>query len=233
MNQRTLLSVFLVVVCVAVICGMAVQQGQLTRLRAEERQFMAQMTPTPDSPAQRTAVSPETRSAASPVPSELLRLRSEVTRLTERRRELAGARAENERLRAQLASQSTNAAAGTRPPPGYLRKAEARMVGYNTPEDTIQSFLWALQSHDFTNLLQVLTPDQAEYLRDRLRQSNRPIKEFFDEAEAVPGMVILSRKQRPEGPGSLELEVEVGPNVPHQPISLRQIGGQWKIDEPF
>jgi hypothetical protein len=233
MNRRILLSGLLVVVCVAVICGIAVQQAQLNRLRAEERQFAAQLTAAPQRPAPTRVVSPEARSATSPVPSELLRLRSEVTRLTERRRELAGARTENERLCAEVASQSTNAAAGTRPPPGYLRKAEARMVGYNTPEDTIQSFLWALQSHDFTNLLQAFTPSQAKEMQESVREYNRSIEDYFGDAEGVPGMAVVSRKEGPDGPGSLEVEAEVAPNAPHGWIRLRQVGGQWKIDQQF
>jgi hypothetical protein len=233
MNRRVLLSIVLIVVCGAVICGMALQQGQLTRLRAEQRQFVAQLTPSPDSPAQMASVSPETRLVTSPVPSELLRLRNEVTRLTERRRELAGVQAENERLQAQLASQGTNAAAGTRPPPGYLRRSEARMVGYNTPEDTIQSLLWAIHSHNFTNLLQVFTADEAEGMRDRVSQSKRSIKEYLQGAEAVPGMAVVSRKEGADGPESLEVEVEIGPNLPHEWISLRQVGGQWKIAQQF
>ena len=233
MNRRVLLSIVLIVVCGAVICGMALQQGQLTRLRAEQRQFVAQLTPSPDSPAQTASVSPETRLVTSPVPSELLRLRNEVTRLTERRRELTGVRAENERLHAQLVSQGTNGAAGNRPPPGYVRKAEARLLGYNTPEDTIQSFLWALQSNNITNLLQVYTPDEAEGMRDRVSQSTGSIKDYLRGAEAVPGMAVVSRKEGPDGPGSLEVEVEIGPNLPHEWISMRQVGGQWKIAQRF
>src|ERR1035438_7048395 len=176
MNRRTLLSVLLAVVCVAIIYGMAVQQSQLTRLRAEQRKLVAQLTPAPDSAAQTAAGSLDSQTAAASVPTELLRLRNEVTRLTERRRELAGVRGENEQLRDQVASQGTNTTVATPPPPGYVRKAEARMAGYNTPEDTIQSFLWALQSNNITNLLQVYTPDEAEGMRDRVSQSTGSIR---------------------------------------------------------
>jgi len=84
----------------------------------------------------------------------LLRLRNEVSRLTGRKRELTGALTENESLRAQLARRATNSPAGTGLPAGYIRKNQAKMAGYNTPEDTIQSLLWALNNRDFPNLLQ-------------------------------------------------------------------------------
>jgi hypothetical protein len=35
------------------------------------------------------------------------------------------------------------------------------MVGYNTPEDTLQSLLWAVQNRDLTNLLQAFTLNAA------------------------------------------------------------------------
>ena len=53
------------------------------------------------------------------------------------------------------------AAGGIQLPPGYIRKSEARMVGYSTPDDTLQSFLWAIQNRDLTNVLQALAPDSG------------------------------------------------------------------------
>ena len=100
-----------------------------------------------------------------------------------------------------------------RPAPG----AEARFVGYTTPDDAIQSFLWAIHSHDLTNLLQAFTPDVAEDMRKRIQQSNRTVEDYLHETGVVPGMAIWSRIQDPDG--SLVLNVEVGPNVPRQMIT--------------
>ena len=159
MNRHILLVGLLAVVCLATLCGVWGQRSQLAGLKAEQQRLIAQQAARTDGAASPGTAAAAEASAATTAPAlvvtpELLRLRNEVTRLTERRHELAGARAENEQLRAQLASRGTNATAATPPPPGYVRKAEARMAGHNTPEDTIQSLLWAFQSHDFTNLLQ-------------------------------------------------------------------------------
>jgi hypothetical protein len=115
--------------------------------------------------------------------------------------------------------------------PGYLRKSEARLVGYNSPDDTIQSMLWSIQNHDMTNLLQALAPDQADQLRERLAQGKRSSEDFFGDAGTVPGMAILRRKQLPDG--SVELEVEMAPGLNPDPIRMQQFGGQWKITTPF
>ena len=148
MKGRALFSGFLVVVCLATLWGVWDQRSQLAGLRAEQQQAMAHLAARADGTAPAAtadaggAVS-AARPAAPAATPELLRLRSEVTRLTERRRELQGVRAENERLRAQLASRTHNGLRGSQSPPGYIRKSEARMVGLNTPEDTLQTLLWA------------------------------------------------------------------------------------------
>jgi hypothetical protein len=233
MNRRALLIALLALCCLAMLCGVVLQGRQLAGLRAEERQSLAQLAPTPDGLASAATAEPATgsldrRLAVSSVPSELLRLRSDVTRLTERRRELAGVRAENERLRAQFASQGTNAAAVAQPPPGYVRRAEARLVGYNTPEDTIQSLLWAIVNHDATNFLQAFTPRMAELMRTNALRS---VEDYFRGAEVLPGVAIVSREEGDDGPGSLDVEVEFGPDEPHEDFTLQQVNGQWKIGE--
>jgi hypothetical protein len=235
MNRRVLLSGFLVVVCLMALWSVWIQRNQLAGLRADQLQLLPQM------PAKSSAspVAAEAGGADSNTPAptvavtpELLRLRSEVTRLSERRRELAGVRAENERLRAEFIKRGTNGPAGFQVPPGYIRKSEARMVGYNTPDNTLQSLLWAVQNHDLTNVLQAFTPDRAEQLQTRARQSDPPNEDFFRDAAALVGMAVIGRKQDAND-GSIELEVEMLPGAPHAEISFRQINGQWKIAGAF
>jgi hypothetical protein len=230
MNRRALLGGFLAIVCLLILWGVWSQGSQLAGLRAEQQQLLAARADNTVSPG--TAEVADASSGASPpalvATPELLRLRNDVTQLTERRRELAGARAENERLRAQLASRDTNGPGGFHLPPGYVRLSEARMVGYNTPDDTLQSLLWATQKHDLTNVLQAFMPEMAEQFRAQAGKSPQSIEDFFSTYQA-PGIAILSRRPQPDG--SVELEVETVPGAPPDRISLRPVGGQWKIDQ--
>jgi hypothetical protein len=237
MNRRVLLSGSLVAVCLATLWGLWSQRGQVAGLRAEQQQLMALVAAKAD--AAGSAINAEAGGASSGTGApalvatpELLRLRSEVTRLTERRRELAGVRADNERLRGEPADRGTNGPAGLRLPPGYLLRSKARMVGYNTPEDTLQSLLWAVQNRDLTNLLQAFTARSAEIILDGIAQSNRSIQRFFRDSVAMPGMAIVDRRQDTND-GSIKLEVDVAPGVPHAEIRFQQTTGQWKIAGPF
>jgi hypothetical protein len=236
MNRRVLLSGFLVLVCVAALWGIWRQQDQLAALRAERQQMQAQLatgaegsasTGTPD-PAGAGSVAPPTLV----VTPELLRLRGEVTRLTERRRELAGERAENERLRAQLASRGTNRPAGTPLPSAYVRRSEARMMGYNTPDDTLQSLLWAIQNHDVTNFVQAFTPEIAQKLRAQAGESRASIEDLFTQLEGFVGLRILKRE--PDAyDNSIFVEMEVVPGDPVKRTTFSPVNGQWKISGGF
>jgi hypothetical protein len=106
------------------------------------------------------------------------------------------------------------------------------MVGYNTPDNTLQSLLWAVQNHDLTNVLQAFTPDRAEQLQARARQSDPSNEDFFRDSAGLVGVAVVGRKQDAND-GSIELEVEMLPGAPHAEISFRQINGQWKIAGAF
>jgi hypothetical protein len=109
MNGRFLISGVLTIGCAAALWVVVQRQQQLTALRTEQQQLLAQLAPSP--PAVSTAVSEPAKPTASspPVSGELLQLRAEVTQLTNQKRALAGVLGENERLRSELAAR-TNAA---------------------------------------------------------------------------------------------------------------------------
>ncbi len=231
MKARGVLTGLLVPVSLATLWSVWAQRNQLASLRSRQQQWTAQLAAL----AGRTAslsVSDSPKPTTPAASSELLRLRSQVTRLTERRRELEGVRAENERLRAQLGSRGTNTVAGSQPPPGYIRKSEAQNVGFNTPEATLQTLLWATRNRDETVVLQAFMPDRADEMRELFATAKARNKDFFSEQVMPPGLRVVGRKQRPDD-DSLYLEVELLPGIPHETIQFQQTNGQWKIVGPL
>jgi hypothetical protein len=231
MNRRGWIGGGLGIVCLAVLGGLWAQHGLLAELRAEHDQLLAQQEPKAADLAAPTVAASAPVDAPQPtlvVTPELLRLRNEVTRLTERRLELASVRAENERLRAEVASRGTNANGGLRLPPGYIRKTEARMVGYGTPEDTLQSLLWAVQNHDLTNLLQAFAPEVAQQIRAQAGESAESKADFWSKSTALVGLRLVNRGQV-AADGSVNAEVEILPDMPHEQLTFRQTNGQWKV----
>ena len=232
-DRRKVLTALGLALCAASLWAVAMQRQQLARLRAGQGAGAAEPT-TPAEPSLPPADQASTTPAAvapGAVPSELLRLRSQVTQLYSRKRELAAVAAENERLRAQLESASGTPAGGTPLPPGYLRKSQAQLVGYSTPENTVQSFLWALEHHDVTRLLEAFAPEAAQSLQAEIRRRGPTPESFFKTTERLPGLVILDRRNLPDG--SVELQVEFAPGFPPDKLALQPIAGQWKLVHPL
>lgn len=232
MNARKLVTLSVWILSIVAVCGVLLQRQELTALQAQREQMPRSETPTAQPPSvvpDGFAASQNTGSPAELVSSELLRLRSEITRLSARKRELGNVPEEGERLRARMASAETNAPSGLRLPPGYIRKAEAQFVNYSTPENTIQSLLWALQRHDLPRFLEALLPEEAQSMRNRIAMSGEA--EAFKGWDALPGMAVQSRHDLPDG--TVELQVEIGPGLPPQKIQFRQLNGEWKLDDRF
>jgi hypothetical protein len=206
----------------ALLIGTGLKQRELTRLRVQNQKAAA------ESESARTNVTSET-SAALPASSadesaktELLRLRNEVSQLMERKKGLASLASENQALQARLAAKGTNNSGGL--PPGYLRTKEAQWAGTASPENTLQSFLWALRNRDQTNLVRLMTPESARRISDQMGDG---AGRFFD--DAPPGARLFQQETNPDG--SIEAQVEVIPGEREgAKIRFRQINGEWKMD---
>jgi hypothetical protein len=232
MNSRRWIAGGLGLLSVFALWAAMDQRHELTSLRAEQQRLLAENdTATAGSAAglqvgssgpARDSVEPE---AVSP---ELLRLRSEVAALTRQLRELDGIQQENDRLRGQLPASQTNSIAHKFLPPGFMRRSQAQFVGYNSPEDTLQTLLWALQNSNVTNLLQVFSPTIAERFSNDVARSGPD--NFFRDAKALVGLGITERKQLPDG--AIELMVEP-PGLPAENIRFEFLNGGWKIASQF
>jgi hypothetical protein len=191
MTSRSIITVGFIVLCGAAMWGVLAQGRQLSELRAEQKRLESADPPT-------NAASAEIVAPTSPtpeVPRELLQLRAEVARLSQQQRELASARAENEKLRQQLERRRTNNTATGKGPGAFIRTSEAKWLGYNTPEDTLQSLFWAAQNHNLEKFLEAVTPEAAEELKGRFQKSDNPseaAEEFFKEEGLPPASKLLN-----------------------------------------
>ena len=233
MNPRILILYVSIPACLVMIVCIAGQRRELAALRSELQPPPAPDAMAGDKPAAAAETEGQPGNTPGPSPvmsasSELLRLRSQVTQLADRKRELTGGQVENEHLRAQLAARGTNTPSGQPLPPGYIRKSEAKWVGAKTPENTVQSFLWALQNHDLTNLLQLITPEAGQRL---MRGAGDSPEKLFEGFGVIPGMRIINPQQMPDG--SIRAEAEFMPGVPvPEKIRFQMMEGQWKLEIP-
>jgi len=134
------------------LCASWSKGRQVADLRQRQKDLLAQLSATPEPPAAPVVPSTLAKMAGDSNTSELLQLRAEVNRLTRRKQELTSVLGENQRLKAQLASISTNGQANL--PSDYIRKSAAKNLGYGTPQAALETFLWAVQSKDMKNFLE-------------------------------------------------------------------------------
>src|ERR1051326_6275308 len=142
MNFRVVSIAVASLICLVSLAGVLAQRRQLAALRTEQVGLRVQREARDQNSLDSTAPARLVENGANPIASpslELLRMRAEVARLTNRRRELTGVDKENERLRTQLAASRTNRNAAVELPSGYIRKSTARFLGYTTPEATLES----------------------------------------------------------------------------------------------
>ncbi len=203
---------------VAMLGAVAIQRLQVLDLRAEQQQKLADATvPTDPTPPQ-VASSPS-------VSREVLQLRNQVGQLRRRRDELLPVRAEHDPLVLELAARGTNASGLPR---NFIRKSEARLVGYSSPEATLQSFLYAIRNRDLTNFFQAFTPEGVSRLKSQGLESPDRLEKLFDESQDLIGLSILDQKRQQD---LIAANVQILPGLPPTPILFRLVNSQWKMDE--
>jgi hypothetical protein len=237
MTPRSIIIVGFVAVCGAGLWGILAQGRQVSELQAQQKRLESAQLAT-------NGLTVETIATPTPeVPRELLQLRAEVARLSQQQRELVGARTENERLRLQLEERKTNSAARNQAGAVYIRASEAKWLGYNTPEDTLQSLFWAAQNRNLEKFLEGLTPEAAEELKNLFKDSDNPneaAKRFFEEEGFPSGFRIIGREQAVNSGVALAVQVlkpkssaEAGMDVDSsESIRFEQVAGQWKMGKP-
>jgi hypothetical protein len=236
MTSRSLITVVFVALCGAALWGILAQGRQVSELRAEQKRLESARPATDASHAEIIA----TPIPTPDVPRELLQLRAEVARLSQEQRELSAARQENQKLRQQLENRRTNHAAkhlGS----SYIRTSDAKWVGYNTPEDTLQSLFWAAKNRNVEKFLEGLTPETARELKDQIGKSEnsaQAIESILESASLPPLFEIVGREQLADGSIGLRIQILSG-NADEsrsvdtsEPLGFKQIGGQWKLSKP-
>ena len=225
------LPVIVGIVAAVALAGLAFSKHQeLGRLRGERDQLLTKLQ-NPE-PAAATAAEPvtppaETKPVNAADENEILKLRNEIAQLTRRKRELAGLVAENAQLKSQVAASATNSAGKL--PAKYIRKSQARMAGFGTPESTMESLLYSIQHRDLQSLMLAFVPEAVDQIQANLARSSE--KEFFDEHTSIPGVAITKSEEKPDG--TVELTIEVAPGLPTGNLVFRKIDGSWKIVTPM
>jgi hypothetical protein len=149
---------------------------------------------------------------------ELLRLRNEATQLPRQVEDLKRLRDENERLLAQ-----------GKPPADFFPKASLRDVGQATPEDTVQTYFWAVTQGDIDRMAQCLETGNQTLPQTRTESARREVQAM---AEDLQGFRITEKRMVAEDVIAMAVAAIRAPsrsNAPVDAIFLKRLGSEWKI----
>ncbi len=230
MKPRALLIVVSFGVLVATVAMVGRQRQQLQDLRSKTQELQLRTAALTDATPAETS-EPVVVATHSGPSLELLRLRSQVGQLERRKRELSVVTEENKRLQAQVVASATNITSVPLPP-GYIRKSKAKFAGFASPEDSLHSFLWAIEHRDLPTLMQFFSPEQAKQITAEVERRGSS-EDFFKEAGVVPGLLVTGRE--PKDDGTIELTVQIVPNdeASTQKMRFKQFDGQWRLISGF
>ena len=153
----------------------------------------------------------------------LLKLRGEITHLRSQNNRLQSLRDETERLKRELmpSQQFVTAPSLERP---FVRSGQYAFVGFATPEQSVQSVLWALQHKDVPAMLRCLDPESArdnvedgDYVTGKL--SNK--LDHFAEAHQIISRRVLA-------PDEIVLRIRSSTGV-EVALRLHAFAGEWKV----
>src|SRR5688572_12579629 len=157
---------------------------------------------------------------------ELLRLRSEVSRLRGERRETDYLRATNQQLSASLAKSDGS-------PPVQVRwdRDKLAFAGYADPESAMISTLWGLNNGDPNFYLSLLTPDKKALLEmegklEEIAVQYRKIGEVLNPPDAT-GISLVGKKLNSADEAVVDLYYE-GEGKTRKFI-LKRVEGEWRL----
>ena len=153
----------------------------------------------------------------------LLKLRGEITQLRNQNNHLQNLREETERLKRELMSLPQLTAQPIHEQP-FVRSGQYAVVGFATPEQAVQSVLWALQHRDVPAMLRCLDPESArdfaddgDYVTEKLSSK----LDHFAEAHQV-----ISRRVVAPDEIVLRIRSSIGVEVA---LRLHAFAGEWKV----
>lgn len=170
---------------------------------------------------------------------EVHKLRNEVSQLRAGAKELGQLRTENQKLRTadrQLQAAPKTGVAAPSPATSqerYYAKEDWAFTGYATPEAALQSVVWAMREGDTRTFLASLAPE--EMARVQKEWGNKSEAEISADAkrgtDKISNLRILESKTLSDDEVVLNVYAAGGEDKV-QKISMKRIGGEWKLAGP-
>jgi len=158
---------------------------------------------------------------------DLPRLRNEVGQLRKQTADLDKLRADHERLLAKVNTGQSSQSTAPALPADYISRDALRDVGLSSPENTMQTFFWAMSTGNMKRLMQCSANDQNQPRSDaELEAQGQDLAKQFT---AFPGYRVAEKTNL--APDEVQLGIQASPGGVVAPIKFKFDGGQWKLEQ--
>ena len=158
---------------------------------------------------------------------ELHKLRNEVRQLREQAKGLAQVQSENQRLKAAVAPR-TNAPTPVATLQPLTTLDQVSYLGMETPEATLQSFLWAIRQEHVHAFRNCLIPEKQKEMEsqteEQIRANMREMKRRFK------GFRIDAKKEVSADEVQLGVQFYEEQEETKMALPLKRIAYEWKLD---
>jgi hypothetical protein len=222
------------ILCAAALTAVLLRQTALSKVRSEHEMLRSQSEEArrlirENAEMDRLRVDSNEIEGLRNETRELHKLRNEVRQLREQAKGLAQVQSENQRLKATVAAR-TNTPPGVAAPQTLTTLDQVAYLGLDTPEATLQSFLWAVRQEDVRVFRNCLTPERQKEIEsvgeEQIRTKMREMKSQFK------GFQIAAKKEisANEVQLGLQFSVENQPEQPKMAFPFKRINYEWKLD---
>ena len=232
MKNRTL-TFFLLMGCLAAIVVCAVFWRTTVKLQTENQELraeIAELNATPRVVAQEAnhALSADVEKDKR----ELLQLRNEVAQFRANRDAMK--RAEEELARARGNQSQAAASKVIVPAEGQsIPSSDWRFMGYETPEATLISGLWAMKEGQLAGLMDTFTPEERKRFAAQMqgKSEGEMLQRLQKEFAQVNGLRVVGQHELPSGEVVLDVYLEgIGKLKKYQ---MSQVNNEWKAGGPL
>jgi hypothetical protein len=158
--------------------------------------------------------------------NDLLKLRSDISQLRQKRREFDNLQRETKQLSVAVdgLKRSSNQVAVRQSDNPFISGSHYVLAGFATPEQAVQSIFWALRHKDAAAMLRCLPPEIATDWSDNTAYVQHRFEHYF--ARFVDGYQIIAARSISRDELLLRVRSSSGAE---SAIPLKAVAGEWKL----
>jgi RNA polymerase sigma factor (sigma-70 family) len=233
MTASKLKLAFSAIVVASAATTLMVQHQTQEKLRAENEsltQQLAQLQTDNENFSNRLAATNNSEKLPNEELNELLKLRGEVGKLREQTNALATLREENHQLRSTLLAQKKSET------PRALRtvsqtdfpKESWTFAGYATPEAAMETWVWAMDTHNEKTMLASLVTEKQDEWR-KLFESESPEEKFKSAPFSGYHIHAMENLSDTEATVNIVIDLHDGSKTGEQRYKFKKVGAEWRM----